>query len=259
MACNNKKKRKQEQEDAAQAAAVAAAGTTTDFKNLTSSAVAAQPDLLAAEQQYGPQFLAQRLKNLRATMAGLRLADPTNADLLDQLSQVTGSDLTRDNQLDPNQNRIVEQSSRTGAAARGMGFGPADAFRETFAKLDFGDKLRDKRRGAAMTLFQLRKLIADQAAAYTVGANNASSPSLLSNEFSGQLLGNAYGNNATMARLSYQLSQTPRPSVVSGGSNFGGFGTGNTQQINYDPYGNSGDPTQSNGGAYTNYGNTPAY
>lgn len=131
---------------------------------------------LASEQELGPQFAATRLKSMDTTLTGnsdqagfvkqymqaLRLADPDSAALLDTLTESATGEMALDNQMDPSQLRLVEQSGRSSAAARGMGFGPSDAFAESFAKLGYGDQLRDKRRGNALNLAQLRTAIASR-------------------------------------------------------------------------------------------------
>lgn len=187
---------------------------SSEYGKLIDDLLAAQPDLLSAEETFGPQFTKTRIKNLdlairgdgettgipRLYLQGLRLADPTSAALLDSLTSTATNELALDNQLDPAQLRLVEQSGRASAAARGMGFGPSDAFAETFAKVGAGETLRDKRRANALNLQQLRQLLAQQGMSLATGANWAT-PSLISNEFAGNLLQNVYSQNQENNRV----------------------------------------------------------
>jgi hypothetical protein len=129
---------------------------------------------LGSEENLGARFAGARLKSLGTTLGGagdtpgiaemylqaLREADPEAAALMDSLMASASQELALDNQLDPNQTRLVEQAGRASAAARGMGFGPSDAFAETLAKLGVGEQMRDKRRSNALTLAQLRTALA---------------------------------------------------------------------------------------------------
>lgn len=187
---------------------------SSEYGKLIDDLLAAQPDLLSAEETYGPEFTKARIKNLnlaingdadttsipRLYLQGLRLADPSSAALLDSLTSTATNELALDNQLDPNQTRLIEQSSRASAAARGMGFGPSDAFAETFAKVGAGETLRDKRRANATNIQQLRQLLAQQGMSLATGANWAT-PSLISNEFAGNLLQNVYSQNQENNRV----------------------------------------------------------
>lgn len=125
---------------------------------------------------YGPGMAAGNLRSLDAILNGqggqpgasalyqnaIRTADPENSRLLDMLTERATSEFALDNQLDPNQNRLIEQAGRAGAAARGMCYGPADLMQEQFAKLGYGEQLRDKRRGNALTIQQLRQALAQK-------------------------------------------------------------------------------------------------
>jgi len=161
------------------------------------------------EETYGPQFAAARLKNLDTTLTGnsdqpgvvqlyldaLRLVDPESFALLDSLTRSASGELELDNQLDPGQTRLVEQSGRASAAARGMGFGPSDAFAESFAKLGYGDALRDKRRGNALNLSTLRRNIAARPADMATDTAMKTNPNMLSSESLMAMLNNVYGQN----------------------------------------------------------------
>lgn len=171
---------------------------------------------LASEEELGPQFAAARLAALGETLTGnsttpgisklyldaLRLADPESAALLDSLTETASSELALDNQLDPNQLRLVEQSGRANAAARGMGFGPSDAFAESFAKLGAGDALRTNRRNQALTLAQLRQSLAARPLDRATGAF-ANAPSASTQMF--DTLNSVYGENQMNNRSQAEL------------------------------------------------------
>lgn len=89
----------------------------------------------------------------------LRLANPDNAALLDQLNEQANSELALGAQLDPSMRREVEQGVRAGQSARGMGFGNSDLFEELMATGSRGEAMRDKRRGFASQLLGLNQAI----------------------------------------------------------------------------------------------------
>lgn len=192
-------------------------GGTADaeYQQLMRSYLKGLTPALDAEEQFGSKFSAARLKSLDTTLSGnsetagvsklyldaLRAADPQAAALLDSLTQTATSDLALDNQLDPNQTRLVEQSSRASAAARGLGFGPGDAFNETLAKVGYGDQLRDKRRGTALTLAQLRLALAKGPADIATGASMSQDPSIINSDKMFNVLNNVYAQNQQNNRV----------------------------------------------------------
>jgi hypothetical protein len=194
-----------------------------EYQALLKSYLAGLPTAVQAEEEFGPKSSAARLKSLDTTLSGnsetagvskiyldaLRLADPESAKLLDSLTATATSELALDNQLDPNQLRQVEQSGRASAAARGMGFGPSDAFAESFAKLGYGENLRDKRRGSALDLAKLRLALAARPADMATSASMSVNPNLISSDQMFGVLNNVYGqnqqNNRTQSGLETQV------------------------------------------------------
>lgn len=247
MACGENRK---EARDAAKAA--------NQQSTLLDAQISEQQKLIDTEAKYAPQNIAQRLTNLRLALGGdedtapsalygraFRLADPESTVLLDTLTQNAIGDLALDNQLDPSQTRLVEQSGRASAAARGMGFGPSEAFAESFAKLGYGDQLRDKRRGRALDLTKLRSLIASRGTDLVVGMGTGYGPQLIDNNMAAGFLTNAFGaqNQQTLA----QMSRAPQ----TGSSMYGGGG-GGSPWVNYDyNYGTSNGPAY--GSTYEGY------
>lgn len=163
-----------------------------------------------ALDSYLPRIQSARLKGLDTLLMGdgdtaglsemymdsLREADPGSAGLLDTLTADAQSELELGNQLDPAQRRMIEQSTRAGAAARGMGSGPADVWDETFAKTTYGDQVRDKRRSHALTLAQLRQAMAGQPLDMAIRSSLSLSPE--QNMFDS--LQHVYGQNQQNAR-----------------------------------------------------------
>lgn len=199
------------------------ATANAEYQAMLRAYAAGMPTALQTEQDYAPQFAEARLKTLGTTLSGnsetagvsklyldaLRAADPESAALLDSLTDTATSELALDNQLDPSQTRMVEQSGRASAAARGMGFGPSDAFAESFDKLGYGEKLRDKRRSNALTLAQLRTALAQRPADVAVGASMSTNPNLTDPNQMWGLLNNVYAqgqqNNRVQAGLETQI------------------------------------------------------
>lgn len=164
---------------------------------------------------YLPRVNASRLKGFdtlvngtadtpgvsRLYMDSLRAADPTSARLLDTLSEDAENELALGNQLDPAQRRMIEQSTRAGSAARGLGYGPSDVWAESFAKTGYGDQLRKERRGNALTLAQLRQAMASQPLDMAIRSTLSLSPE--QNMFDS--LQNVYGQNQANARTKADL------------------------------------------------------
>lgn len=204
-----------------------------EYTQLLRAYLASLPDAVQAEQEFGPQFSTARLKTLNTTLSGntetagvsklyldaLRKSDPESARLLDSLTNTATSELELDNQLDANQTRTVEQSSRASAAARGLGFGPGDAFNETMAKLGYGDTLRDKRRSNALTLANLRMALASKPADAALAASMSSNPNLMDSAQMFSTLNNVYGqnqqNNRATANNETQMSLKAVDSIMS--------------------------------------------
>jgi len=247
-----------------------AGAATGDYATLMRSMIAMQPELMAAEQKYGPQNIAQRLTNLRLALGGnestpgpalymeaMRKADPSGMGLLDTMTTSASNDLALGGNLNADQSQRIEQAARSGGAARGMGYGPSDIFSEMVAKLGYGDQLQQQRQAQATRVGQIRTALASRGTDVALGMGTGVGPSLISNDFAGSLLGSVYGanNQQTLARLN-------RPPANFGGTGVGGaFGGNSDPKVNYPNGGSSGYSgamDQWNGGNW-NYGNTPGY
>jgi hypothetical protein len=80
---------------------------------------------ISAVEQLGP----------RAT-AAMRAVNPQQTALLDAITQQSTADVRSGYNLPPGLADVVNQSVRSGQAARGLGYGPADAYSETLARSD---------------------------------------------------------------------------------------------------------------------------
>lgn len=96
---------------------------------------AAQRGLIDILGTFAPQLIGQ-----------FRNSNPGAAGLMDQLNQQAGEELGLGTALDSSQNRLAEQAVRGGQAARGMGYGPSDIYKEALTKSAFGEDLRNQRR-----------------------------------------------------------------------------------------------------------------
>lgn len=84
-----------------------------------------------------------------------RNADPATAALWDSLTKTATDELALGSTLDPELARLYTQSVRGGQAARGLGYGPADAMQEGRTLTELGQTLRTQRRATATNQAQL--------------------------------------------------------------------------------------------------------
>jgi hypothetical protein len=92
-------------------------------------------------QQYGPQM-----------REAARAYDPNQAALLDSLNQQTLGDVQAGYNLPTGLRDVVNQSSRSGQAARGLGYGPADAYAETLAQSGAANQWRGENLNRGMQM-----------------------------------------------------------------------------------------------------------
>jgi len=89
------------------------------------------------------ETLAPRLRE------AIRTSSPDITALLDELYSQASGDLKLGADLNSSERRNIEQGTRAGQSARGMGFGPNDSFEEALYSLDYGRGLQRERRGFA--------------------------------------------------------------------------------------------------------------
>lgn len=90
------------------------------------------------------------------TAAAWRAADPAAAALMDEMTRQAGSDLAAGRSLTPMETRELNNTVRSGQAARGLGFGPADIYGEALARSQYGDQKQAQRRAFAGDVYGLR-------------------------------------------------------------------------------------------------------
>ena len=148
-------------------AAQTAANSATRTANLNDAA------------QLTPQYIAEE-----------RAANPGAAGLLDTMTSNSARDLSYGTNLTPAEQTQFNQSQRSGAAARGLGFGPSDVFNESLANTGFGQSLYNQRMGQAQGMAsQLQSFYGNPTAAISGMASNAGMSS-------GQMAGFGSGNTA---------------------------------------------------------------
>lgn len=112
------------------------------MSELDRAAAAAQREAdIGAVEKLGP----------RATEA-LRAANPQQAALLDALNKQVLGGVSAGYNLPSGLQDVVSQSSRAGQAARGLGFGPADAYAETLAQSEAANQWRNQNMAQGMQL-----------------------------------------------------------------------------------------------------------
>ena len=94
--------------------------------------------ILALQQKYGPEFIAQRLKELE-------LSDPTGFKLRKDMGQQVSDELAQGYKLAPGMREEVEQATRGAQAARGNVLGAAPAAAESLEIGNAGYRLWQQR------------------------------------------------------------------------------------------------------------------
>lgn len=92
-------------------------------------------------QRYGPQ-----------AREAAKAMDPNQAALLDSLNQQTLGDVQAGYNLPSGLRNVVNQSTRSGQAARGLGYGPSDAYAETLAQSGAAQQWRNENLNRGMEL-----------------------------------------------------------------------------------------------------------
>ena len=90
-------------------------------------------------------------------MAALEAADPEKAALMRELNKQAQADLASGGDLSAWERREIQQSSRAGGAARGMGYGSQDVAMESLAQLQGANTRRQQRQGFAQSMVGLNQ------------------------------------------------------------------------------------------------------
>jgi len=144
-----------------------------DWQNDLASAGEYIPQLIALEQQYGPQYtqamldierqLVPAYADLNRAQSGAAidtiaqlapryraaLADPQTSGIQAELARQIESELMAGRGMSAEQQRQSEQAVRAAQSARGMAFGPAAAFQEAMVKGERGNQMLSQRQAAA--------------------------------------------------------------------------------------------------------------
>ncbi len=154
-----------------------------------------QPRLAAMDRQ---TLAAQRESDIGAieklgprARAAMEAANPEQAALLAELNQQAQSDLAAGGDLSAWERREIQQSSRAGGAARGMGYGSQDVAIESLAQLQGANARRRQRQGFAQSMVGLNKATSADPFMAILGRPSSVSPAM-----AGGVLGQAGGFNA---------------------------------------------------------------
>jgi len=82
----------------------------------------------------------------------MRALNPEATALLDSLNQQTTSDVQAGYNLPGGLRNVVNQSTRAGQAARGLGYGPSDAYAETLAQSEAANRWRGENLSRGMQM-----------------------------------------------------------------------------------------------------------
>ena len=154
-----------------------------------------QPRLAAMDRQ---TLAAQREGDIEAieqlggrARAAMEAANPEQAALLAELNRQAQDDLAAGGDLSAWERRELQQSTRAGQAARGLGYGIGDAAIESLAQLQGASARRRQRQGFAQSMVGLNKATSADPFMAILGRPSSVSPAM-----AGGVLGQAGGFNA---------------------------------------------------------------
>lgn len=199
-----------------------------DIWNLQKEALAASPEIAAAQlayqKEYSPQFTAlQDQLN--------RQADPSYWGIRDTLGDQVNADLARGNELSDAQKRFVNQSSRAAMASRGgSASGYAPAAQEVLGEFLASEGLKTQRQKAATNFLSLGANSATSAPEANVSTSGYSTlaPYMYGNAAqAGQNSAN-YNNAIYNQKVQWAQNENNQPSLFSTlvGSVTSGIGAG---------------------------------
>jgi hypothetical protein len=122
--------------------------------------------------------------------AAMDAANPEQAALLAELNQQAQAGLEAGGNLSAWERREIQQSSRAGGAARGMGYGSQDAAIESLAQLQGANARRQQRQGFAQSMVGVNKATAADPFMAILGRPSSMNPMM-----SGGMVGQAQGFN----------------------------------------------------------------
>ena len=199
-----------------------------DIWNLQKEALAASPEIAAAQlayqKEYSPQFTAlQDQLN--------RQADPNYWAIRDALSSQIASDLSRGAELTDAQQRMANQSSRAAMAARGGSAGGyAPAAQEVLGEFLAGEGIKTQRQNAATNFLNLGANSATSApeASVSTSGYNTLTPYMYSNAANAGQNSTNYNNAIYNQKVQWAQNENNQPSLFSTlvGSVTSGIGAG---------------------------------
>jgi hypothetical protein len=149
----------------------------------------------------------------------LRKANPEAAALLDQLYGSAQSDLALGASLNDSETRNIQQASRAGQSARGMGLGPNDNFQEALSSLDYGRGLENQRRGFAGGVFsQLQNFYGDPFQAILGRSSQSGAQALGGQGIGASRQGSLFNPESSYAQDVFNTSLNQRQSVENAGA-----------------------------------------
>jgi hypothetical protein len=190
-----------------------------DYLGLINAYAKGAPTVFNTEEQFKPAYNALNLSELSKSIPALtgflsdntgkasdivRNLNPGQANLMDSLTTSANDQLNAGASLDPQLERLFQQSTRGAQAARGMGFGPSDAFKESLGMTEFGNDLRTQREQFATNVAGANSQYETQPAlnlltqlpAEGMALNQASGPSIIPSNQSYDAFNTAYNARA---------------------------------------------------------------
>jgi len=180
-------------------------------------------------------------------MAALEAADPEKAALMKELNRQAQEGLEAGGQLSAWERREIQQSSRAGGAARGMGYGSRGMAIESLAQLQGATARRQQRQGFAQSMVGLGQQVKGDPFMAILGRPSSMNPMMAGGVvgqaggynpgamFSpeSQYAGDIYNQNYQGVLAARTASAKNRASMIgaglgAAGSIFGGMATGST-------------------------------
>lgn len=136
-------------------AAVAPRSLYGEGSNTLNAETALAPNIYSQEATYRPQYAALDRNLISSNLQPLmQSTNPQQTALLNEMNNQALSQLQMGATLDPSLAHEVQQSVRSGQAARGVGYGPSDVYQEAMQIGSAGQALRDSRRAFAGNVSQ---------------------------------------------------------------------------------------------------------
>jgi hypothetical protein len=170
----------------------------SDYRALLRGYLKSEPDIYKADAAYMPQYARLNSDMASASYEQMMqaLSGGSSGQLLNLLNSKAQSDLALGSSMDPGLAALVSQTSRTGQAARGLGFGPGDVIQESMDMARFGNELEQQRKGFATQVAGMQSnamtLPALQAA---LGIVSGAGPKLAGPGLTGSMLSQIYQGN----------------------------------------------------------------